>query len=788
MESKEASRAKEAAKETAKTVKEGEIPSNVEVTRVLETTKQAIAEQEQKGHPGLQAHKVMEDAQQVLESAKQLIEEKNKGEIFQKFVKDTKEAVRTAPVPSTQELQSKWKNQEGKFVIPEQLQREAMDTAQNLKVVALEMVRSAEFRNLILEFLALLEETGGNFIQEKQEKYFPERTGATPMQGVTQPAPMQGVTQPTPMQGFTPEGKWEMLESSRFGEPFPSEFPAGQRQPFPEEPQQPYFGKETFPVTGQPGPVQRPSEEGMLGQPATEFKGYGTFEQRFPAQEGFERAFTPSERPIDQGVKELGKELVSDVKQGRVYIPEERKQELNRKFRDLIGKLTRNGNLNRATRGLIFLFEDIRDQLRGTVQEAKEKVEEVAPSAEQLDEHTKQVREDAKELIGQFTGREELDQFIDRLKNVFYQIKDDQELNGYLDQVRNYILETAENPSLLDNESHTNRVNDFLDRGRDIYYRLKNQEDIRKLSKDGQRLLNNIKEDETTQRLAESLRKLVTDFACDTRGAPSAFIAADTLNQLRAFLVPVILENIKMIQLPRIEGSDEKYDFVLENVTFNGSDIMPDRVQIKTGTDINVNLKELALEESVVSDVQLVMKDIESHMKNVEFWFKRKTFPKMEDEGRADVDIQSGTWIIVHWEIIAAPKDQKEQPLRIRAKKIQVHLGGIKIKVKEAKHDTLLNIFTGLFSGAIRKRVENRLATNLFELINGLDDKINKLIQNPAALAQDIKESVTSALPTAQHFVETGAVDVSGQMEGNKKVEEKSRTTTTSTPATIGSR
>src|SRR5690348_15581444 len=66
-----------------------------------------------------------------------------------------------------------------------------------------------------------------------------------------------------------------------------------------------------------------------------------------------------------------------------------------------------------------------------------------------------------------------------------------------------------------------------------------------------------------------------------------------------------------------------------------------------------------------------------------------------------------GTWIIVHWEILSFPKEKREfgnypagqEPaLRIRVKKIQVHLGGVKIHVKEAKHDKLLNFFTGMFA------------------------------------------------------------------------------------------
>jgi len=870
-----ATHAKNAALDTAQTLREGEMPSNVQLERVLDTTKQAIDVQEKTGHPGLQAHKVMEDTKEVLESAKQLIQEKNQGEIFQRFVQDTKEAVKTAPVPSTGQLQAKWQDAQGKFIIPDYLQAEARNTAENLRIVALEMVRSAEFRNLILEFINLMQETGRMVVQEKQERYFPE-TSTSGVGGMQQPSSFgsSGIQQSSigGEQQFFKEGKLES-SSSRFGEPgffqgeqgqfggqqsstfaqkesfgseniglaspqglpsttLPSESFGSQSTPSSigtsSMMRETEFGqKQQFPMEWTATPAsQQPSISGTGFESATTTpireetpRGYGTFEQT--QQSPFEQqqsTFTPSDRPLHQDVKEMGKELYSDVKEGRIRVPEERRRELNRKFRDLVGKLSRNPNLNRATRGLMYLFEDIRNQLQGTVQQTKENVKDVTPSIGQLDQHTQQVREDAMELISQFTGRAELEHFLERLRMVFYQVKDDRELNNYLDDVRNYILETTENPSLLEDESHTNRVNDYIERGRYLFNRLKNQSDIRDVSNEALQLLRAIREDETTSRLSESLKKLVTDFAFDSRGQPSAMIAVETLNQLRVFLVPIILENLKMVQLPRIEGSDETYDFALEHIVFNGSDIMPDRIQIKAGADINVNLKELALEETVVSDIQLIMKDIESHMRNVDFWFKRKTFPKMEDEGTADVDLSSDTWIIVHWEILSFPKESSyvagreergvgysgrdvshgreergvgysgrdvsyagreglgystaagvQQPaFRIRVKKIQVHLGGVKIHVKEAKHDKLLNILTSLFAGTIRKKIEQRLATNLFELLNGMDDRINELIANPTLFAERAKSSIQSIAPGAQRMVETGTVDVSGS--GKKEV------------------
>ncbi len=55
----------------------------------------------------------------------------------------------------------------------------------------------------------------------------------------------------------------------------------------------------------------------------------------------------------------------------------------------------------------------------------------------------------------------------------------------------------------------------------------------------------------------------------------------EELRQLKILLTSVLMEELKYIPVPKIEGSTDTYDFLLQNVMFYGYDLIPDHVLIK---------------------------------------------------------------------------------------------------------------------------------------------------------------------------------------------------------------
>jgi len=603
---------KHPAYDVAKNLAEANIPSNVQIEKTLDSTKQVLKEEMQKRGTGAPEYKLAKDTTTVLDTSKKFIEEKNKGELFQKFVQDANEAVR--------ELEQQFRSQ--KFFLDryqvyqatkqpiQDFSKIAQANADSLKSLALTLVNSSEFRSLVVEFIDLVQ----SMAQLEQQK-----TGGIP----------------------------SMKPSTT----------------------------EEIPLT----------EEARL-------KG--------------------------QQAKEFGQQILTDIREGTIPIPEEKRQLILLRLRQLVQRLNGDPNFTSAVNGIFQLFDQIQYWAVQLKEQAMQTTQTIETSA------LWRMWIDGKSFVANFTGQQILNKSYDDVWNFYQLVMNDERLRTFFWEFREFFLTVLREPALLDTDDFKQKWNNLYTYSYEWMNDQRYQKLVNTIYNDFNIIIERLRSDTVSQQLSEDVTRLAKDVFLDESGNPSLQIMTQGLDNLRSLVAPILRKYLENVPIPPFSGSDETYDWQIDQMFINGSTIIPDNFELKVWGDANVSLTEKP--SSAATYITMWIRDIGLVAKDIKFHFKRKSFPKLEESGVADVSISDkGTKLKIVWKVIG----QQNQPWKFSIYQVACSLSNLDITIKQSSHTWLMKFLTTLFSGTIRRNIEDKIESSVIEGLATVNDRLNETVQ-----------------------------------------------------------
>jgi len=143
--------------------------------------------------------------------------------------------------------------------------------------------------------------------------------------------------------------------------------------------------------------------------------------------------------------------------------------------------------------------------------------------------------------------------------------------------------------------------------------------------------------------------------------------------------------------------------------------------------------------------VILDMNDLKPSFKDVKFWYKRKSFPKLEDYGTADIDLSSGSGarIKIVWKIESAP----ERAFALSLMNVKCTIDKMNVHVIDAKHNILDKIASTVFIGSIKKGVAQGIVDSVVGFVQPLNDQMNQWFATRPI--ESVKEKANEAFQEA---------------------------------------
>ncbi|KFZ20645.1 hypothetical protein V502_03092 [Pseudogymnoascus sp. VKM F-4520 (FW-2644)] len=240
--------------------------------------------------------------------------------------------------------------------------------------------------------------------------------------------------------------------------------------------------------------------------------------------------------------------------------------------------------------------------------------------------------------------------------------------------------------------------------------------------------------------------------------------------------VPLIIQAIQYIPIPRLEVSAPEVDLLLENLilepgrTINHTSFLPFKLNINTNNDLTIRKARYRTTSSLTTLVTVNLQGLSIRADEVGFWLRaHKGLLRLADEGIASLELDDrGIDIAMDFEI---GKGHIEKILSLRNVKVKIH--HLNYSLSRSKFACLAWLFKPIIRRIIRKVLERKLSSAIEDGIHAANRELvyarERLratrISDPKDLHTFVRAIITRLIPEEDPDLYTNIGVVGGANE-----------------------
>jgi len=241
--------------------------------------------------------------------------------------------------------------------------------------------------------------------------------------------------------------------------------------------------------------------------------------------------------------------------------------------------------------------------------------------------------------------------------------------------------------------------------------------------------MRNIRNDEFVEVLRHHAG-LVADDLSFVDNSGKVHLDVDMLGKIRDVLLPILAENLKYIPIPRIESSDHNRDYWVDNIVLCGYDVLPDHIRVQLESDNDVSIRDIETKYSYTKLI-ITLGQIRTELKDLDFYYKKKTFPEMLDSGRMTISLGGarGATLKLTFKVEQSPSD-KLPKFQEGSASFDIEKFNITFEKGTINHDVLLPMVSQLFKAQIQHLLEMEVENRLSQLLSSLGDQLTEALSS----------------------------------------------------------
>jgi len=232
----------------------------------------------------------------------------------------------------------------------------------------------------------------------------------------------------------------------------------------------------------------------------------------------------------------------------------------------------------------------------------------------------------------------------------------------------------------------------------------------------------------------------------------------DLFTDAHTIFLPLLIQAVQYIPIPRLEISVPEIDLLLENLilepgrTINNTSFLPFRLKIETYNDLSIRKARFRTVSSVKSLVTIKAQGLSIRADEVGFWLRaHKGLLRLADQGIASFELDDrGIDIELDVEV---GKDRLEKILTLKDVRVKIH--HLSYTLRRSKLACLAWFFKPFLRPIIRKVIERQLSTAIGDFFHAANRELlfarERLratrISDPQDLRTFIKAIVTRLTP-----------------------------------------
>jgi len=452
---------------------------------------------------------------------------------------------------------------------------------------------------------------------------------------------------------------------------------------------------------------------------------------------------TGTEIALDVGGEAKSKMQSPATGELEVKISDEESERLQTDAAKLMLILGRNPNFRNGARGIFDLLDMAREQANADPN---------APVAE-AKPHSKKAQKETQALIAKFSGKEKLDEFMENLRSLIRKVERDDETRAYLSNLREFILEDSIKEN-ADERYLKERTKQLIDTGRYLVDKYRYGDEVNDFLDSLGELKDNIKNDSLVRVMKHHAGIVATDLQLTDPSSGEIKFDTELIGKIRTVILPVLADALKYIPIPKIQSSDENRSYWVDNIVLCGYDVVPDRVKVYLESESELSVRDIEVKKSYTRLV-ITLHEIRTELKDLDFYYNKKTFPQMEDSGRLSLRLGGdGATLTMYFNVEqntpgAAPR------LTDGKANFDIHNIDITYDKRTLTHDVLVPMLTALFKLNIQRAIEEEVEKNLQKLIDSVGSRLTEAligVNRPLVSKLDVVKTAIQGTEVGQTY------------------------------------
>ncbi|OJT01692.1 hypothetical protein TRAPUB_7748 [Trametes pubescens] len=435
------------------------------------------------------------------------------------------------------------------------------------------------------------------------------------------------------------------------------------------------------------------------------------------------------------------------------YFPEERRDQFIYRGKKVIVECQKHKDYQESIQWLLNFLEEYAAHGKTVVDHGKDSGQKL-----QGDSTLQQATSELRTLLERFANGKSLSLIGDAMQQLYRDAQEDAELRQWFSDVDTYTRKVLLDPGFVLEPQCNNDANTLRENGR-RFYDEKYKGHFDNLFNAAMEWFRALGEDPLNKRFGEDWARLTKDLLFDSEG--SLKFKPDLWMDIRKVILPSIIDQVGYVPIPRIEYTDDMLDLVIENLALSGRNLFPNVVSMEAHNFVKFSPYN-AIKDENHHEFILTLGQIQADMRDVAFYFKKKTgFPKLSDSGLADV-LLGGEGLTITAHIVSADKDRSSV---FKVKNVHVKVGTLKFSIRDSKHDTLYNTLRPLATGLVKRQLQKAIADAVTTGLEYVDGQLVGVRDRMSEAKNTDGQSRTQALQELFQRKKAEAESVKGKTE-----------------------
>ncbi|KAN0063714.1 hypothetical protein ACQY0O_003764 [Thecaphora frezii] len=407
--------------------------------------------------------------------------------------------------------------------------------------------------------------------------------------------------------------------------------------------------------------------------------------------------------------------------------PEERRQNFIFRLKKVVVECQRNPEYQDAIDYFLTLFEQYKGHASSVTQQTSQSAGNVR------DEGNVATAESSfRTLIERFANGRPTQPILDAVDQLYADAKNDSELREWFQRLDQYIRRALLEPGFILKDEANTQARQLQESGKKFFVAADGR-DRGKYACHKDRLFDEVTvffkamaEDRLNKKLGSNLTQLTRDLLLDAEGRLT--FKSHLWKDVVQVILPDVLEHVGTVPLPRMEYSDYKtQNLVIENVDVALNNVLPNQIELDMHNYVKLS-RFAKLDDARKHSLVLTLRQIQLDMRDVHFFYEKLSgFPKLRERGTADVFLGGkGLTVTVHIDAESPPRGQKPKHL-FTVRSVRTHVDRLNFAIRESKHDLLVKLMRPLAVSLIKKTICKAINQGIRGALEDLDRKLFEL-------------------------------------------------------------